>query len=173
MALNSNNIYVGTAKMYFSVLDRDFDMLDRKSTITLNDIASFKASNESTFFGAYSSNSAVKAAAYNQLKVNSFNILNKIRTNGTVLQSISRYFHTNPNVTATLQSRADEVADQKDTIWLNQASNTFQKLYHFTINTKIYLPATFDTVTLAAEFLYKSNEGNGYYNPTVTFDYVT
>jgi len=49
MALNSGSIYIGQAKMFFAVLDRDFDMFDRKPTITLNGISTFKASNESTF----------------------------------------------------------------------------------------------------------------------------
>jgi hypothetical protein len=174
MALNSDNIYVGTARMIFAVLDRDFDMADRKPTITLNNISTFKASNESTFFGAYSSNAAVKAAAYNQLKVNSFNILNKLRTNGTMIQEMKSYFYQlNPTIVSVIETRREVVQDLKTTRWLNQTSNSFQNLYNFTTNTKIYLPAKFDTVTLQAEFNYKNNGNNGAVYPyDITFDYI-
>ena len=174
MALNSDNIYIGTAKMIFAVLDRDFDMFDRKPTITLNTISTFKASNESTFFGAYSSNTAVKAAAYNQLRANSFNILNKLRTNGTMTQEIKSYFYQlNPTIASIIETRSEVVQDLKTTRWLNQTSNSFQQLYNFTTNTKIYLPAKFDTVTLKAEFDYRNNANNGAIYPiNITFDYI-
>lgn len=174
MALNSDNIYVGTAKMFFAVLDRDFDMFDRKPTITLNAISTFKASNESTFFGAYSSNTAVKAAAYNQLRANSFNILNKLRTNGTMMQEIKSYFYQlNPTIASIIETRSEVVQDLKTTRWLNQTSSSFKQLYNFTTNTKIYLPAKFDTVTLKAEFDYRNNANNGAVYPyNMTFDYI-
>jgi hypothetical protein len=175
MALNSDNIYVGQAKMYFAVLDRDFDLFDRKPTITLNDIGSFKASNESTFFGAYSSNAAVKASAYNQLKVNSFTILNKLRTNGTMAQNIKTYFYQlNPTIVSAIINRRDTVQTLKTTRWLNQTSSYFKQLYHFQTNAKIYLPAKFDTVTLKAQFDYRNNISNNgaIYPYGITFDYI-
>ena len=161
--------------MYFAILDRDFELFDRKPTITLNDIDSFKASNESTFFGAYSSNTAVKAAAYNQLKVNSFDVLNKLRTNGTMAQNIKTYFYqSNPTITSSLQSRIDKIQSLKSTRYLNQTANYFQQLYHFTANVKIYLPAIFDTVTLKAEFNYKTNKtNNATYPYNITFSSIS
>jgi hypothetical protein len=175
MALNSDNIYIGQAKMFFAILDRDFDMFDRKPTITLNDISTFKASNESTFFGAYSSNTAVKAAAYNQLRANSFNILNKLRTNGTMAQNIKPNFaDLNPTIVSIMGARRTIVQDLKQTRWLNQTSNHFQQLYHFTKSAKIYLPAKFDTVTFKVEFDYRSNISNNgaVYPYDITFDYI-
>jgi hypothetical protein len=175
MALNSDSIYIGQAKMYFAVLDRDFDLFDRKPTITLNNISSFKASNESTFFGAYSSNTSVKAAAYNQLRANSFDILNKLRTNGTMSQNIKSYFYQlNPTIVSSIIDRRIEVQNLKTTRWLNQTSSYFQQLYHFTANTKMYLPAMFDTVTLKAEFDYRNNISNNgaIYPINITFDYI-
>jgi hypothetical protein len=174
MALNSDNIYIGQAKMTFAILDRDFNMFDRKPSIILNDISTFKASNESTFFGAYSSNVAVKAAAYNQLRVNSFTILNDLRTNGTMNQNIKGYFNQNPTVVASLQSRVDRIIELRTTKGYVNVSNYFQNIYHFTAYAKIYLPAIFDTVALKAEFTYRSNKTNSAIYPnTMTFDFVT
>jgi hypothetical protein len=174
MALNSGNIYIGQAKMFFAVLDRDFDMFDRKPTITLNDISTFKASNESTFFGAQASNAAVKAAAYNQLRANSFNILNELRTNGTMMQQIKSYFYQlNPTIVSPMETRRGVVQIAKTTRGLNQSASFFQQLYHFTTNTKIYLPAKFDDVTLKVEFDYRNNANNGAVYPyDITFDYI-
>jgi hypothetical protein len=175
MALNSDNIYIGQAKMFFAILDRDFDLFDRKPTITLNDISTFKASNESTFFGASSSNIAVKAAAYNQLKIDSSRILSKLRTNGTMAQNIRNYFYPlNPTIATPIIARRAEVNSLKTDRSYSQTSSYFQELYHFTANVKIYLPAKFDTVTLKAKFDYTSNRSsNGaVYPANIIFDYV-
>ena len=174
MALNSDNIYVGQASMTFSTLDRDFVMLDRKSAIVLNDISTFKASNESTFFGASSGNVAVKAAAYNRLRINCFTALNNIRTNGTMHQEIKGYFAQNPAVLADLQPRADRITELRETLGFVNVSSSFQNLYNFTKRVKIYLPATFDTSSLIAELDYKSNKTNSAIYPiSITFDFVT
>jgi hypothetical protein len=106
--------------------------------------------------------------------VNSFNILNKLRTNGTMIQEMKSYFYQlNPTIVSVIETRREVVQDLKTTRWLNQTSNSFQNLYNFTTNTKIYLPAKFDTVTLQAEFNYKNNGNNGAVYPyDITFDYI-
>jgi hypothetical protein len=175
MALNTNNIYIGTAKMSFSILDRDFFNLDKKTLFTLNDISTFKAINESTFFGAYASNSAVKASAYNQLRANSFQVLNKMRTNGTFMKNVRRSFTDHPTVFSTLEARMTEVVTLKQTKNWTYNSSLFQKLYNFSnIQLKVYLPATFDTSSLKTEFKYKSNNTVApYYTNDIIVDYLT
>jgi len=174
MALRTSDIYAADAQMIFSVIDRDFDALTKKPTLTLKDLSTFKATDEAAFFGAYVNNSTVKSAVYNQLRINAFTLLNKIRTNQTALQTIPIYCMSNTNVVNALQARVNEVARLKHIRGFQQVRSYFQGMYNFNIKTKILVSATFDDVTLKAEFNYKNNTpASPLYLDAINFDYVT
>jgi len=151
MAINNGSLYIGDAKNTIALIEGTWKPISYfgKHKIFTNSAATFKVKNESTFFGAYSSNSAVKAKAYNDLRFQFNNLGEQIRANlATQLFSFS---NSDPQW-STYTAMQNTVAVKN--LSISRARDTKLNSYTFNNLQKLYITCTFNDVNFIAKIGY-------------------
>lgn len=161
MAIRTNYIKCATAYV-FAQLDNDIlEILGGTPYYEITPRAQFLALNESTLFGADSSNAVLKSSAYNTLRVEYKELLAKeAYSNHSLNRYISNFSFYDPQFASVVNAYLSKYGPGTPTVIRNLGERYYELIESAL---PVYLPCQYDDVTKQAKLNYNIKNKNPVY----------
>jgi hypothetical protein len=157
MAINNGSLYIGNATNTIGLIQKIWQPIPffGNYKISTNNVTNFKVKSEGTFFGAYSSNAAVKAKAYNDLRFQFNNLGEEIRA--SLAPQLLGFSYSDPQW-STYKTIINNTA--VNNLGITRLSTSKLNSYTFNNSIKLYMNCTFNDANFIVKLQY----------PTITME---